>query len=51
MIAVALAQAAVAILVGAVLVMRGKRGFGWALIVLGSAIAGLGAIGFSRFSP
>jgi len=50
-IVIALAQGAVAILIGAVLVKRGKRGFGWALVAVGAAIAVLGTIGLASFSP
>lgn len=38
MIVLACSQAVVVILVGAVLVMRGKRGWGWALVGIGAAI-------------
>ena len=51
MIVIALAQGAVAILIGAVLVQRGKRGFGWALIAIGAGIAVLGSLGLAGFSP
>lgn len=51
MIVVALFQGLVAILVGAVLVMRGRRGFGWGLIAFGAAIVVLGGIGLASFSP
>ena len=38
MIVLACSQAVVVILVGAVLVMRGKRGWGWALVGIGVGI-------------
>lgn len=47
MIQIALAQAAVALLIGAVLVMRGKRGIGYALIAVGGVIVALALLGFA----
>ena len=46
MILLACSQAAVSILLGVVLLQRGRRGWGWTLIVLGAVIA-LMAIVFS----
>lgn len=51
MILLACSQAVVAILIGIVLVQRGRRGWGWTLIVLGAAVAVAGVIGLASFSP
>lgn len=51
MIVIALCQGAVAILLGAVLLQRGKRGFGWTLIGIGAVIAVMAIVGLAGFSP
>jgi glucose uptake protein GlcU len=51
MIVLACLQALVAILIGIVLLMRKKRGWGWALIAIGVVILGMALIGLASFSP
>jgi len=50
MILLGVAQAVVAILVGAVLVTRKRRGWGWTLIGVGAAILGFALVGLFAFS-
>ena len=54
MILLACAQAAVAMLIGSVLILRGRRGWGWALIGLGGLILVMTGLMFffaSRVAP
>ncbi len=53
MILLACSQAVVSILIGTVLIQRGRRGWGWALVALGGAILLLvaGSFLFTAITP
>jgi hypothetical protein len=51
MILIALAQALVTILIGVILVKRGRRGWGWTLVGLGGVIVVMAVVGLAAFSP